>query len=75
MVRGNDSGEGMGGNAGKGDAGNGHAKGARRDWTLTVCTAVGLTFLSVWSDLVGHGLGISPVPTPLRKSRTRACCS
>lgn len=63
MVRGNDSGEGMGGDAGKGDVGNGRAKGGqgakgvRRDWTLTVCTAVGLTFLSVWSDLVGHGSG------------------
>lgn len=29
----------------------------KRDWTLSVCTVVGLAFLSVWSDLVGHGSG------------------
>lgn len=28
---------------------------AQREWGLSVCVAVGLAFMSVWSDIVGHG--------------------
>ncbi|RDB68990.1 helix-turn-helix transcriptional regulator [Eggerthella sinensis] len=29
----------------------------KRDWMLAACTVVGLAFMSVWSDVVGHGSG------------------
>lgn len=29
----------------------------KQGWGLSVCTAVGLAFMSVWSDVVGHGSG------------------
>ena len=74
VVRDNDSGEGMGGNAGKGDAGSGRAKGGqgakgvRTDWTRTVCTAIGITFLERVVGLGGPRVGVSsPAPTPLQE--------